>query len=488
MNIALNNNGGKYVSQAGFHLTKLGDYDYMSEIFPSSASLSTPSKQNWSKLDGQLALAKTYNLQPMITLAYTPSWLQPQNQSPSQTNPCRTYSPPYNPASVKPMYLVNGHDNGPQTWGKLAALIVAHVDKNFPQSHALYEIWNQPDGGNFLCVPKGDKNADADRFNAYKAIYAAAAPLMRQQANKDGIQIKIGGPALVYALQGHLALYLPGMLNDPSIYPYIDFISFHRYMYGKSFNGGGNSLVSNAQDSLLGVASEYEQVAKAVRAGKQPNAARTPIYLDEYNMNPCEPNVCRNNPTYSPLDQGLFLTDLLNTVNDNNSKYGAAGSVPAGLAYYTWFTPMGNLCMFGVIDAKMDCGKQGSPLQPYPQFYAYELMGGAHYLDITNGGYVANATTAKSSGVFATGFYTKTQDCFVIVNTTGTNYPGLQVLAQNPGTLSTTHANLYTVKVSLNNPASSISTKQVNLTKGQNGASVTVNLPPLTMIGISFSV
>jgi hypothetical protein len=33
MAIAIQNNGGKYVPQAGFHFTKLGDYDYMSEIF-----------------------------------------------------------------------------------------------------------------------------------------------------------------------------------------------------------------------------------------------------------------------------------------------------------------------------------------------------------------------------------------------------------------------------------------------------------------------
>lgn len=32
--------------------------------------------------------------------------------------------------------------------------------------------------------------------------------------------------------------------------------------------------------------------------------------------------------------------------------------VPAGLAYYTWYIPQGNLCMFGVVDAHMDCGPQ----------------------------------------------------------------------------------------------------------------------------------
>src|SRR5260370_7839443 len=141
------------------------------------------------------------------------------------------------------MYLVNGQDSGPQAWGKLAALIVVHVDQKFPQAHALYEIWNQPDGNQFLCMPKGDTNADADRVTAYKAIYAAAAPLMRQQANKDGVQIKIGGPALVYALQNHLHMWLPALLNDPSIYPSFDFISYHPNLYQRTFNAGTVSLL-----------------------------------------------------------------------------------------------------------------------------------------------------------------------------------------------------------------------------------------------------
>jgi hypothetical protein len=487
MAIAIQNNGGKYVPQAGFHFTKLGDYDYMSEIFPTSASMTNSSQQNWTHIDNQLTLAIQYNLQPMITLAYTPSWLQPQNQNPKQTNPCLTYSPPVTPANVKPMYLVNGQDIGPQTWGKLAALIVAHVDQKFPQAHALYEIWNQPDGNQFLCMPKGDTNADADRVTAYKVIYAAAAPLMRQQANTDGKQIKIGGPALVYALQKHLQMWLPTLLNDPSIYPYVDFISYHRYLYGNTFNGGSNSLVANAQDPLLGVKAQYEQIAKAVRAGKQPNAASTPIYVDEYNMNPCVPNVCRNDPTYSPLDQGLFVVDFLNAVIDTNSSYGAAGAVPAGLAYYTWFTPQGNLCMFGVIDANMDCGKQGSTLQPYPQYYAYELLGGSNYLNITNSGYVANAASTNLSGVYVAGFYTQSKDSLVIVNTTSTDYATLKILAQHPGKVTVSQANAYTVKVNLNNPASSITTQQVNLVQGTNGYTMIVHLPAKTMIGISFA-
>src|SRR5690242_13330463 len=126
------------------------------------------------------------------------------------------------------MYIVNGQDQGAQMWGKFAALVVAHVDQYFPQSHPLYEIWNQPDGTQFLCAPKGDKNPDQTRYNEYRAMYAAAAPQMKQQAQKDGTTIKVGGPALVYALQNHLTTWLPNLLKDPGIYPYVDFVSYHR--------------------------------------------------------------------------------------------------------------------------------------------------------------------------------------------------------------------------------------------------------------------
>lgn len=480
------NYDGSYVSQANIRLTKLGDYDYMSQVFPTAASATNASQQNWSNFDQEMALALSYHLQPIVTIANTPPWLQPQNQHPSQMNPCLTYKPPYNPSGVKPMYIVNGQDIGLQTWGKLAALFVAHVDQKFPQAHALFEIWNQPDGSQFLCMPNGDPNSDQDRVTAYTAMFAAAAPLMKQQASKDGVQIKIGGPSLVYALQKHLTMWFSSLLNDPSTYPYIDFITYHRYLSGQGFNGESNSFVANAQDPVLGVAAQYEQIANAVHAGKQPNAASTPIYLDEYSLNPCYPNVCRNDPVYSPLDNGLFLMDLLNSVNDTRSAFGAAKYLPAGVVFYSWNIPLNNLCMFGVVDAKMDCAIQNGSIQPYPDYFPYELLGGTQYLDMTNGGYVANAASAKPAGVYVTGFYTASLDSVAIINATSSNYQTLHVYIQNPGNVSVSQANVYTIAFNASNPGSSISSTHVNLVPVSGGGYMTtVHLPPNTVIGIS---
>lgn len=486
--IVRNNNDANTIRQANFHLTKLGDYDFISQIFPTASSVTNPALQNWSLFDTEMSLAANFNMQPLISLEYTPTWLQPQNQSPPQTNPCLINNPPFDPHSAKPMYLVNGQDHGPQMWGQLAALVVAHVDKYFRQSHALYEIWNQPDGSQFLCMPPNDQNADQDRLSAYRAMFAAAALLMKQQASKDGVQIKLGGPDLVYALKQHLTTWFPTLLSDPAIYPYIDFISYHRYIAGSSFNSGSTSFVASSQDTMLGVAAQYEQIASIVHNGKQPNARNTPIYIDEYSLSSCNPPSCQNSPKYSPLMNGLFILDYLNAVKDKQSSYGPASAVPAGLVFYSWDIPLHYLCMFGVYDAAMDCGIQNYPtIQPYPEYFAYALLGATNYLNITDSAYVANAASANPTGVYVNGFYTRTLDSTAIVNTTTTDYTTLHVYLQNPGTVSVSQANLYTLAFNAASPGSSISSKQVSLVPVTGGFMVTVHLPPDTMIGISLA-
>jgi hypothetical protein len=388
------------------------------------------------------------------------------------------------------MYLVNGQDQGPQMWGQLAAQIVAHVDQHFRQSHAIYEIWNQPDGSQFLCTAPNDPNADQDRLNSYRAIFGASAPLMQQQANKDGVQIKIGGPGLVYALKQHLTSWFPTLLNDPSIYPYMSFITYHVYLTGSNFDGGINPLIASEPDPALDVTAQYEQIASIVHKGKQPNAKNTPIYIDEYSMSSCNnPVVCQNNPTYSPLTNGLFVLDYLNSVRDSHSPYGAASAVPAGLAFYSWDIPLHHLCMFGVYDASMDCGIQNYPtIQPYPDYYAYSLLGGANYLNIVDSGYVANAPSVKPAGVYANGFYTRTLDSIALVNTTSSDYATLHIFLQNPGKVTATQANLYTLTINTHSHSSSISSTHVNLVPVTGGGFMaTVHLPAYTMIGISVS-
>ena len=268
----------------------------------------------------------------------------------------------------------------------------------------------------------------------------------------------------------------------------MNFISYHVYLAGSSFNGGGNSLIANEQDAALGVKAQYEQVANIVHKGKQPNAKNTPIYIDEYSMSTCNnPVACQNDPKYSPLMNGLFVLDYLNSVRDTHAPYGAASYLPSGLAFYSWDIPLHHLCMFGVYDAKMDCGVQNYPtIQPYPDYYAYLLLGGAQYLNLSNNGFVANAPSVKPAGVYANGFYTSSLDSIALVNTTGNNYQTLHVYFQNPGNVTTKQANVYTLAFNAHSPASSISTTHVTLVPVTGGGFMaTVHLPPYTMIGIS---
>ena len=143
--------------------------------------------------------------------------------------------------------------------------------------------------------------------------------------------------------------------------------------------------------------------------------------------------------------------------------------------------------MFGILDANLDCATKNGTVQAYPQYYAYDLFGGANYLDMTNGGYVANSASANLGGLYVTGFYTKTLDDMVIVNATGTNYAALNVFAQNPGKVSGLQAHLYTVAFNRSNPTTSISTQQVNLVAGQNGYSATIHVPANTVVGFSIA-
>jgi hypothetical protein len=143
--------------------------------------------------------------------------------------------------------------------------------------------------------------------------------------------------------------------------------------------------------------------------------------------------------------------------------------------------------MFGVYDASMDCGIQNYPaIQPYPDYYAYSLLGGANYLNITDSAYVANAPSVKPAGVFVNSFYTRTLDSIALVNTTGSDYQTLHIFLQNPGKVTATQANVYTLAFNPHNPSSSITTARVNLVAVTGGGFMaTVHLPAYTMIGIS---
>ena len=98
-------------------------------------------------------------------------------------------------------------------------------------------------------------------MQAYAQIYAAAAPAMKAQAAADGVSIKIGGPATSNVQPTEAVL--SDFLSDPSVAPYVDFVSYHYYpaQYGDvSWDSGSTGLLTQSTDSTTGFAPAYEKI------------------------------------------------------------------------------------------------------------------------------------------------------------------------------------------------------------------------------------
>jgi PKD repeat protein len=407
----------------------------LSQIYATS----TP---DFNYLDSQLKIISASGLHPMGVIYLTPPSLASS-----------TCAPPSNVS----------------TWGKMAASVVAHVDQKFPGLLQEYEIWNEPELASSLCV--SDPTA---RLNTYVAMFAAAASAMHAQAQADGQTIRTGGPVISQMTQA--PVWIPALLNNESTAQFVDFVSFHLYITGQNDINNGmtwSDLYSVTQSSNDGLAHYYQVIDSLVRAGKQPNAASTPIYLSEYNNNwAYAVDCCRNDPTYAPLWNSLAITDFLDVV------YNGASAVPSRLAY---FNSIGKyFCIMGQWDSDMDCNP--SQAYPYPQFYAFQLFASANFLNLQAGGNMAASVSPASttSGLSATAFYTKSADDVVIVNPTSTPNKAVNVTFSNPG-LASVSGTLYL----LNGSNSQISGQSVSFSSTSGGYSATIEVPAYSTVAFS---
>ncbi len=417
---------------------------------PAVFATTTP---DWTKIDPFIANLKAGGIRPILQMALTPPWLQP--------NP-NTCAPGVN----------NALPTDVNKWGQIAAAYVAHMDATFPGLVQDYEIWNEPNTGT-LCSGKVPK------LQAYESIYAAAAPLMRQQAAADGATIRIGGPVTA-GLPGD---WFQALLSNPATAPYVDFVSYHQYIYGTAtinatwdtYNGIP-SMYQRTQDYNVGAAAVYTKAENLVKAGSQPLGANTPIYITEYNTNyTFAKDCCRNDPTYAPVWNALYVSDLFDTI------YSGTNQAPGKLVYFA-----GNaypyICLIGTVDANLDCEYQpGGTPQPYPQYYTYQLLGSTNYLGLVNGGFLATSVQphAGAGGPVATAFYDATQDAILITNPTSTNYGAVPVTLNNVGFTSPV-ATLYQIV-----NGASINSSSLSLSAQGSGFTTTVNLPPYSVQAIS---
>ena len=407
---------------------------------------------NWTQIDSMIEALQSTGQHALIQLNQSPTWLQPTSGKCAGSS----FAAPTNISE----------------WAQIAASYVAHFDSKFPGVVQDYEIWNEPNATG-MC-------ATVNQMGTYMNIYAAAAPAMKAQAAQDGATIRIGGPVL----SGYSQLWISTLLTSASTAPYVDFVSYHQYIFGQSQleaqwdrYTGVPSLYEMTQDPSTGAFANYNKTLAQVALGKQPGGAKTPVYVTEYNSNwAFFKDCCRNDNTYAPVWNALYVTDMLDSV------YNGSAHVPDKLYYFA-----GNaypyFCLIGVLDTNMDClYSAGATPVPYPQYYAYQLFGASDYLGLAGGGYMAKSisTPTGGGGLATTAFFTSTQDSVVIINPTSTSYPQISVTLANPG-FSDTQGTLYQIQ-----NGSEITSTPIAFTSQGASRTATIDVPPYSVQAIAF--
>jgi hypothetical protein len=431
------------LTQGGLNVSRMSGLIW--NVFQKS---STP---DWTKIDPLIADVQATGQHAILQLNQSPPWLEPT------TGSCagNAYAAPTD---------IN-------QWATIATEYVAHMDATFPGVVQDYEIWNEPNATG-MCTT-------ANHMNTYMSIYAAAAPAMKAQAAQDGATVRIGGPVL----SGYSAIWFQTIMSDARTAPYVDFLSYHQYFFGATQlqaqwdkYTGDISLYEAEQDPSIGAQGVYGRVVQLAAAGKQPLGAATPIYVTEYNTNwAFFQDCCRNDPTYAPLFNALYVTDMLNSV------YNGIAHVPNKLNYfaasaYPWF------CMIAVQDANSDClYSTGATPVPYPQYYAYDLFGSPQYLGLSAGGYMAKSisTPTGGGGLATTAFYTANSDAVVITNPTSTPYSQITVTFANPG-LTGTQGTLYQIV-----NGSQVSRTPISFTTQGTSLTTTISVPAYSVQAVS---
>ena len=409
---------------------------------------STP---NWTLIDPMIAQVQAAGQHAILQMNQSPPWLEPTSGS------CAGNS------------FAAPTDNN--QWATIAAEYVAHMDATFPGVVQDYEIWNEPNSAG-MCSTQ-------DHMTTYMALYAAAAPAMKAQAAQDGVSIRIGGPVL----SGYSATWFQTLMSNTGTAPYVDFLSYHQYFFGSGQlqaqwdqYTGDPSLYEDEQDPTIGAQGNYGRVVQLAAQGSQPLGAQVPIYVTEYNTNwSFFEDCCRNDPTYAPVFNALWVTDMLDSIYNNIAHVPNHMDYFAGNAY-PYF------CLIGVQDSGSDClYSTGATPVPYPQYYPYDLIASPQYLGLSAGGYMAKSisTPTGGGGLATTAFYTANNDAVVITNPTSTAYSQITVTLANPG-LTGTQGTLYQIV-----NGSQVTTTPISFTVSGTNLTTTISVPAYSVQAVS---
>jgi hypothetical protein len=357
-------------------------------------------------------------------------------------------------------------------WADDAAAVAAHIEQLSPGKRL--EIWNEPDSSVSSCVSK-------DMLTDYMNLFAAAAPKVKQAAPTS----KVGGPALA-APGPNTSTWIPALLSDPRTAPYMEFVSYHVYITGQwDLDNGMNwqSSYNLTVDPNRGYQYLYRQLEALVRKGKQPNAAHTPIYLTEYNLNwVFKPNCCQNEPSYGPLWNAVLISEMLNAVNDG------ASTVVDGLVYFMAASANNYFCLVGApssdyTNCQWPAGSDGptgdKTYAVYPSLLTFQMFAQNDALGIEDGGYVVHRPTAPES-LRTVALYTQSGDSVVLINPTSTDYPELKVQLKNVG-LQHLQGESFVI---VNNQ---LIRSTPMLRPRKDGIETTVALPPYSTVAVKLS-
>ena len=394
---------GFYKNRAALHLLRQAGLSSIRVDALLHKIYATPTP-DWSQIDPVIESLHAAEMQPLIVMGYTPSWLQPS------PNPC--------PATGAVAY--HALPNNIDRWAQLAGEFVAHMNRLFPDFIHEYEIWNEPDTPAGLCVAP---NTDDKRRGVYREMYAAASRAMRAQALGARVQIRIGGPALGKFQSA--GVWIPALLTNSITAAKVDFVSYHQYFgtasdlaAGFPWDGRGlQSLLSRTRDTERGAAAALGKVSASAKHSA--HGEQLPVFLDEYNTTDSfQADCCRNSPVYAPVWNTLFVQQILNSVYRYHNR------LPRRLMYFAaqdWFaTDNPNTawyCLFGTWNAAMDCAYDEASARPYPQYYALALLAGARYLNLASGGILATKVLT-SKPLEVSGWRTAKQYSVVIANPT----------------------------------------------------------------------
>lgn len=400
------------MQEAGFRSIRMDAT--LDTIFANGASA-----PDWSAIDASLRPYAATSMHVLMIIDYTPSFLQPAS------NPCTTDG--YDPSHALPVDMT--------AWASIVTQFVKHVDANFPGLIADYEVWNEPDGQQFLCLPSSS-NSTAQRISSYVSLYATTARAIKTQLENDGASAKVGGPTLS-GVSSTTEAWISTLLADPAAAPLVDFVSYHEYIFSslKTAPSNWNSAATMISATLKGttnrlsVASNFKKVKALVAAGQQPNASATPVYITEFNttsgLNGNSGDCCRNDPSIAPVWNSLFVTSYLAAAADN-------GGVPDKIFYYAAHFASVNYCLLSDINTQMDCSSATS-VQPFPQFYAYQLLGSENYLNLPGAGSVLTQVAVASSDISATAFVSGGTKSVIINNTASQDYGQVAVVWSESG-------------------------------------------------------